>query len=118
MAVNPKAGTLVPESERLDVAALLRAYASAVPDPAVSAQRVAFGTSGHRGTSLNASFTESHVLAVTQAVCDYRAGAGIGGPLYLGADTHALSSVAAETALDVLCANGVAVHVQEGGKPT
>lgn len=118
MSIHPDAGTLVPESERLDVAALLQAYATAVPDPENPAQRIAFGTSGHRGTSLNGSFTESHILAVTQAVCDYRAQAGIGGPLYLGRDTHALSTVACETALDVLCANGVAVHVQEGDKPT
>jgi len=118
MPVNPQAGTLVPESERLDVPALLHAYSAVIPDPEDPSQRVSFGTSGHRGTSLNASFTESHILAMAQAVCDYRTKAGIAGPLYLGIDTHALSSVAAETTLDVLCANGVAVHIQEGGKPT
>ena len=118
MTAHPQAGTLMPESERLDIPALLNAYETSVPDPADPAQQVAFGTSGHRGTSLNASFTESHILAVTQAVCEYRRQAGIGGPLYLGMDTHALSAVAMETALDVLCANGVAVHTQEGGKPT
>ena len=118
MAVHPQAGKLVPESERFAVPELLTAYSATIPDPDDPAQRVSFGTSGHRGTSLNASFTESHILAVTQAVCDYRAKAGIAGPLYLGIDTHALSSVAGETALDVLCANGVAVHIQEGGKPT
>jgi phosphoglucomutase len=118
MSVHPDAGTLVPESERLDAAALVKAYATASPDPDNPDQRIAFGTSGHRGTSLNGSFAEPHILAVTQAVCDYRARAEICGPLYLGRDTHALSSAACETALDVLCANGVAVHAQRDGKPT
>ena len=118
MAVHPDAGKLIPEAERLDVSALLKAYAETVPDPTDPAQRIAFGTSGHRGTSLNGSFTESHILAVTQAVCEYRKQAGIDGPLYLGVDTHALSGAANETALEVLAANGVAVQVQEGGKPT
>lgn len=118
MSVHPGAGTRVPEEERLNVAALLDAYAATRPDPENQRQRIAFGTSGHRGTSLDGSFTESHILAVTQAVCDYRAYAGIGGPLYLGVDTHALSAAASKTALEVLCANRVAVHVQEDGSPT
>ena len=118
MAVHPDAGICIPDSERLDVSALVTAYASSRPNPADPAHKIAFGTSGHRGTSLNGSFTESHILAVTQAVCDYRFKEGIGGPLYLGVDTHALSAVAAETTLEVLAANGVAAHVQEGGKPT
>ncbi len=118
MALHPDAGKLVPDAERLDVPALVKAYAATVPDPGNPGQRVAFGTSGHRGTSLNGSFTETHVLAVTQAVCDYRNKAGITGPLYLGADTHALSAVASKTALEVLSANGVAVHAQSDGKPT
>lgn len=118
MPTHPEAGKLVPEAERLDVPSLLKAYAMVVPDPENLAQRIAFGTSGHRGTSLNGSFTESHILAVTQAVCEYRNRAGITGPLFLGVDTHALSSVANETALDVLAANKVAVHAQRDGKPT
>lgn len=118
MAAHPEAGKRISPSERLDVAALLRMYESVIPDPANPLQRIVFGTSGHRGTSLNGSFTESHILAVTQAVCDYRAAQGIGGPLYLGVDTHALSSAANRTALDVLAANGVAVHVQKNGSPT
>ncbi len=118
MAIHPEAGKLVLASERLDVAALLRAYATTIPDTNNPEQRVSFGTSGHRGTSLNGSFTESHVLAVTQAVCEYRARAGIEGPLYVGVDTHALSSAANATALEVLSANGVKAFVQEGGKPT
>lgn len=118
MSVHPEAGNRIPDSERLDVPALLRAYESTIPDPQNPAQRIAFGTSGHRGTSLNGSFTESHILAVTQAVCDYRAAHGIGGPLYLGVDTHALSFAANKTALEVLAANGVAAQVQKDGLPT
>ena len=118
MGVHPEAGKLVPESERLDVAALLRMYATTIPDSSNPEQRVAFGTSGHRGTSLNGSFTESHVLAVTQAVCEYRVQAGIDGPMYVGVDTHALSFAANATALEVLSANGIKAYVQEGGKPT
>ncbi|CAK7011431.1 MAG: Phosphoglucomutase [Desulfovibrio sp.] len=118
MATHPQAGKILPASERLDVAALLRAYETVIPDPQNPVQRVAFGTSGHRGSSLNGSFTESHILAVTQAVCDYRTTHGIAGPLYLGVDTHALSDAANKTALEVLAANGVAVHAQKGGHPT
>jgi phosphoglucomutase len=118
MAVHPEAGKLAPRQEWIDVEALRKAYATTVPDPANPAQRIAFGTSGHRGGSLNGSFTESHILAVTQAVCDYRVHKGIDGPLYIGADTHALSSCAAMTALEVLAANGVAAQAQAGGKPT
>lgn len=118
MAIHPEAGKRIPDAERLDVAALLRAYENTIPDPDNPAERVAFGTSGHRGTSLNGSFTESHILAVTQSVCDYRTARGIGGPLYLGVDTHALSSAANQTALAVLAANGVAVHAQRDGLPT
>lgn len=118
MAVHPQAGKLVPEAERLDVAALLKAYRATAPDPKNPLQRITFGTSGHRGTSLNGTFTEPHILAVTQAVCDYRAHKGITGPLYVGVDTHALSGAASETALEVFAANKVAVHVQKDGKPT
>ncbi|MDL2209576.1 phosphoglucomutase (alpha-D-glucose-1,6-bisphosphate-dependent) [Desulfovibrio sp. OttesenSCG-928-O18] len=118
MAVHPEAGKFLPEAERLDVAALMKAYQTNIPDPADPLQRIAFGTSGHRGSSLNGTFTESHILAVTQAVCDYRTHAGIRGPLYVGVDTHALSFAANETALEVLAANNVAAHVQKNGKPT
>ena len=97
---------------------LLTAYTNRVPDPDNPAQRVAFGTSGHRGSALTGSFTESHVLAVVQAVCDYRKSQNIGGPLYIGADTHALSAPALETALEVLAANEVAAHIQNSADPT
>lgn len=97
---------------------LLCAYADTIPDVHNPAQRVAFGTSGHRGSSLTGSFTERHVLAITQAVCDYRKEQGINGPLYMGKDTHALSSPALESALEVLAANEVAVHIQNSDDPT
>lgn len=97
---------------------LLAAYYDKQPDLEDPAQRVCFGTSGHRGSSLNASFTESHILAVSQAVCDYRLKHGINGPLFLGRDTHALSSPALETAIQVLAANGVYTHVQSDSEPT
>jgi phosphoglucomutase len=86
---------------------LVAAYYSLRPDPAVPAQRVSFGTSGHRGTSFDKSFNEAHVLAITQAICLYRRGQGIDGPLFIGIDTHALSVPAFESALEVLAANGV-----------
>ena len=89
------AGTEPAPPDRLvDVPRLITAYYSEKPDPAVSAQRVAFGTSGHRGTSFESSFNETHVLAITQAICSYRKQRGIGGPLFVGADTHALSAPA------------------------
>ena len=91
----------------MDVPRLITAYFSERPDPAVGAQRVAFGTSGHRGTPFELSFNESHVLAITQAICDYRKQHGIDGPLFVGFDTHALSTPAFATALEVLAANGV-----------
>ena len=89
---------------------LVVALRRAVPDPALPAQRVAFGTSGHRGSSLDASFNESHVLAISQAICRYRRSQDIDGPLFLGIDTHALSPPACETALEVLAANDVEVR--------
>ena len=99
-----------PTAEMLiDVAALESAYYTNVPDPAVPAQRVAFGTSGHRGCSLERSFNEFHILAMTQAVCDYRQLHGSSGPLFLGIDTHALSVPACASTLEVLAANGVDV---------
>src|SRR6266540_1221169 len=114
---HPLAGRPAPREILVDVADLLRRYAGEVPDPSDPAQRVAFGTSGHRGSSLRRSFNEAHILAVAQAVCEHRAGAGVSGPLFLGRDTHALSEPAERTALEVLAANGVAVVVSAGGAP-
>ena len=109
MTIDPKAGTLVPPAERLDVAALTRAYFDRKPDPAIPAQRVSFGTSGHRGSAFDTSFNQDHILAITQAICRYRKNAGIDGPLFIGRDTHALSEPAFHTALEVLAAQGVTV---------
>ena len=99
----------------VDIPALLAAYWSEKPDPAIREQRVAFGTSGHRGSSFKQSFNEAHILAVTQAICDYRSGQAITGPLYLGRDTHALSKPAFQTALEVLAANHVEVMIDKAG---
>ena len=111
---HPLAGQPAPAESLIDVEALLDAYHDR-PDPGDPAQRVAFGTSGHRGSALKRSFNEAHILAITQAVCEYRAGQGIGGPLFLGMDTHALSAPAQRTALEVLAANGVETHLQRDG---
>ncbi len=116
--VSPLAGKPAPASVLTDIPRLLAAYASERPDPTVRAERVTFGTSGHRGTSLERSFNEWHVLAITQAICEYRAGAGITGPLFIGIDTHALSQPAFESALEVLAANGVETVVSAGGEFT
>ena len=115
---SPLAGKPAPVSLLVDVPALLAAYVDLRPDPAVAAQRVAFGTSGHRGSALQRSFNEWHVLAISQAICDYREGKGIDGPLYLGIDTHALSQPAFETALEVLAGNGVETMIASGGEFT
>ena len=106
---SPLAGQSAPTSVLIDVDKLLAAYLSERPDPSVAAQRVAFGTSGHRGSALDVSFNEWHVLAITQAICDHRRAQGIAGPLFLGIDTHALSQPAYASALEVLAANGVEV---------
>ncbi len=108
---HPLAGQPAPADSLIDVAALLAAYRDQ-PDVHVSTQRVAFGTSGHRGSAFNLSFNEAHILAITQAVCEYRSGAGISGPLFLGMDSHALSALAQVTAIEVLAANGVDTRVQ------
>ena len=113
--MHPDAGKPAPRSALADIPALLEAYRSGHPDPADPAQQVSFGTSGHRGTATSGSFNEDHILAVAQAICDYRARAGITGPLYLGKDTHALSGPAQETAVEVLGANGVETRVAAGG---
>ncbi len=102
----------------MDVPRLITAYYSERPDPAIAAQRVAFGTSGHRGTSFDVSFNESHVLAVSQAICEYRRQQNINGPLFIGFDTHALSAPAFASALEVLAANGVEVMISAGGEYT
>jgi phosphoglucomutase len=112
--VSPLAGRPAPRELLVDPAALVQAYYTWQPDPDDPQQRVAFGTSGHRGSSLRGSFTEAHILAITQAICDYRRQRGIDGPLYLGKDTHALSGPAERTALEVLAANGVDTVVQAG----
>ncbi|NMM11898.1 MAG: alpha-D-glucose phosphate-specific phosphoglucomutase [Polaromonas sp.] len=107
--ISPLAGKLAPPSLLVDVPKLVTAYYTEIPDPAVPTQRVAFGTSGHRGSSLELSFNEWHVLAITQAICQYRKEHRIDGPLFLGIDTHALSRPACASALEVLAANGVEV---------
>jgi phosphoglucomutase len=110
-----RAGTPARPEDLVDVARLVTAYYAEHPDPAVPEQRVAFGTSGHRGSSLSLGFNEDHILATTQAICEFRAGQGIGGPLFLGADTHALSEPATVSALEVLAANDVDVVVDSRG---
>ena len=119
-SVSPLAGKPLPKSMLVDVPALLAAYMDVQPDAANPAQRVAFGTSGHRGSSLDGSFNGWHVAAISQAICEYRAQAGIRGPLFMGIDTHALSGPAQETALRVLAANGVQVRIAKdnGFTPT
>jgi len=116
--ISPLAGKPAPKSILVDVPKLLAAYADTRPDPSVPSQRVAFGTSGHRGSSLQGSFNEWHILAITQAICEYRAGKGIDGPLFIGFDTHALSQPAFESALEVLAAHGVTTMVSSGGEFT
>ena len=120
MGVNDRAGQPAREADLVDVAKLVTAYYALHPDPAEPGQRVAFGTSGHRGSALRVSFNEDHIAATTQAICDYRAGVGTTGPLYLGRDTHALSEPAFVTALEVLAANEVMVLVdsRDGYTPT
>ena len=117
---HPLAGKPAPREILADIPALINAYYTLRPDPENLTQKVAFGTSGHRGSSLKRSFNEAHILAITQAVCDYRAAHGITGPLYLGKDTHALSTPAQETAVTVLAANGVETYIAEenGYTPT
>src|SRR5205809_6021246 len=112
MSLGVSAGKLADRSILVDVSKLEAAYYDRRPDAKNPDQRVSFGTSGHRGTSLNGTFTEAHILATTQAICDYRRSKGISGPVMLGKDTHALSSVAERTALEVLAGNGVAVQFQ------
>jgi len=112
---DPRAGQPATAEDLVDVAKLVTAYYAVHPDPGDAAQRVSFGTSGHRGSALLATFNEDHILATTQAICEYRAAHGIDGPLFLGADTHALSEPAQVSALEVLAANGVRVMVDARG---
>jgi phosphoglucomutase len=120
MPLSPLAGKPAPKNLLIDVTRLERAYHERKPDLANPEQRVAFGTSGHRGTPLRGSFTESHILAITQAICDYRQSKGIDGPVFMGKDTHAISGPAQGTALEVLAANGVETIIQrdDGVTPT
>ena len=113
MNISPLAGKPATPAMLVDVPRLVTAYYTDVPDPSVPAQRVAFGTSGHRGSAFDAAFNEWHVLAITQAICHYRKQQGIDGPLFLGIDTHALSEPACASALEVLAANGVDVMLAE-----
>ena len=113
MKISPLAGHPPLQAMLLDVAKLVTAYSAEIPDPAVPAQRVAFGTSGHRGSSFEKTFNEWHVLAISEAICHYRRKQGIGGPLFLGFDTHALSVPACATAVEVLAANGIDIMLAE-----
>src|SRR5262245_31893383 len=115
MSRSPLAGRPAPSSLLVNVPRLVTAYCTIRPDPAVPAQRVAFGTSGHRGSAFAAAFNEAHILAITQAICEHRKAHAVDGPLFLGIDTHALSEPALATALEVLAANGVDVQPDAGG---
>ena len=114
MAVNPLAGKPAPQDMLINVDKLIADYFDKRPNTDDKSQLVSFGTSGHRGTSQNGTFTESHILAITQAIVEYRSAQGITGPLYLGKDTHALSAPAERTALEVLAAHGVETVIQNG----
>jgi phosphoglucomutase len=118
--MNTRAGTLALPSDLIDIDALIAAYYAGKPDVSIPEQRVVFGTSGHRGSSLNTAFNENHILATTQAIVEYRALQGITGPLFIGADTHGLSRPAQQTALEVLVGNGVRVFAdsRDGYTPT
>jgi len=118
MSVHGLAGQPTPASALADIPGLVAAYRTEAPDPSVASQRVSFGTSGHRGSSLDRTFNEAHILATTQAICEYRAQAGTDGPLFLGMDTHALSLPAHATALEVLGAHEVEVMVAADDRVT
>lgn len=115
---HPRAGELARPEDLVDLGALLRAYYERTPDPSRPAERVRFGTSGHRGSSLNGTFNEAHILAIAQAICRVRRENGVEGPLFLGVDTHALSAPAAATALEVFAANGIDVCLDAHDGPT
>ena len=117
---SPRAGQPAAPEDLIDVSALVAAYYDLHPDPAIPEQRVSFGTSGHRGSSLTTTFNEDHIIATSQAICEYRASQGIIGPLFLGGDTHALSEPATTSALEVFAANDVTVLIdsRDGYTPT
>ena len=114
MKLSPLAGKPAPASMLVNVPRLVSAYYTGRPDPTVPEQRVAFGTSGHRGSAFDNAFNEWHILAISQAICLYRGQHGIDGPLFLGMDTHALSVPAFSSALEVLAANGVELMIARG----
>lgn len=118
MSASPLAGQLLPLDLLVDLTKLTDAYYHNKPDASIPEHRVTFGTSGHRGSSFNTSFNEDHVLAISQAICDYRIKAGITGPLFLGIDTHALSEPAQISAVEVLAANGIEIMLAKGGEYT
>src|SRR5262245_21285897 len=111
-SISPLAGRPAPKEMLVDVARLEREYFEGRPDVSDPNQMVSFGTSGHRGSPFHSTFTEAHILAITQAICDYRRNCGTDGPLYLGKDTHAISDAAQRTALEVLAANNVETVIQ------
>ena len=116
--MHERAGTPATDSDLIDINAVLDAFSSITPDPAEPSQRVSFGTSGHRGRSLDGSFNDAHIRAITQAVVDYRSSAGIGGPVFVGADTHLLSAPALQSVLEVLAGNGVDALTDSHSRPT
>lgn len=115
MAIHPRAGQLAQASDLVDIPQLVSAYYLNIPDVSVYSEQVAFGTSGHRGSSLKNAFTESHILAISQALAEYRTEQGYTGPMYIGKDTHALSEPACASAIQVLVANGIKCVIQAGG---
>jgi phosphoglucomutase len=117
-SIHPLAGQPAPAASLVDIPRLITAYYSERPDPSIAAQRVAFGTSGHRGSSFDLAFNEPHVLAISQAICEYRRRENISGPTFIGYDTHALSAPAFASALEVLAANGVDVMISADGEYT
>ena len=118
--IDSRAGQLADPHDLIDVSRLVTAYFAGKPDPAIAGQRVAFGTSGHRGSAFDTAFNENHILATSQAICDYRRAKGIDGPLFVGADTHALSAPALASALEVFAANDVTAIIDDrnGYTPT
>jgi phosphoglucomutase len=118
MTINPLAGKPAEQKMLVNIPRLVKAYYTGIPDTAITGQRIAFGTSGHRGSSLTNSFNENHILAITQAICFYRKEQKIDGPLYLGFDTHALSAPAFSTTMEVLAANNVEVMIAKGDEYT
>jgi len=118
--IHPLAGKIVPPSMLANIQRLVTAYFAQQPDPKIAAQRVAFGTSGHRGSALNNAFNEAHIVAISQALCDYRREKDLSGPLFVGIDTHALAEPALASALEVFAANGIDVMIdhRDGYTPT